>query len=219
MRVPAAYELTGVLRGRDRARATSKIARAVLRAVLRPGRRARPTSCIIGIPYISPYNVNSFLNPLLVQVMALGYLFNMYRGQPLVKKGGTLIITHPCTDQFDPEHHPPYIEFFHRLLPETRDAMHARAQVRGRVRVQPGYIEMYRTRQRVPRRAPVLHVVLGRGRARAPRPRDRRRRRQRLHPEACSAGRAPARSPRRSRWRAAAPGATHRSPSCTSRRS
>ena len=25
---------------------------------------------ITGIPYISPYNVNSFLNPLLVQVMA-----------------------------------------------------------------------------------------------------------------------------------------------------
>jgi len=34
-----------------------------------------------------------------------------------------MIILHPCTDQFDNEHHAPYIEFVHRLLPETRDAM------------------------------------------------------------------------------------------------
>src|SRR5690606_23593104 len=30
------------------------------------------------IPFISPYNVHAFLNPLLVQVLAQGYLFNMY---------------------------------------------------------------------------------------------------------------------------------------------
>jgi len=56
---------------------------------------------VTGIPFISPYNVHAFLNPLLVQVLAQGYLFNMYRNAPLVKKGGTLIITHPCTDKFD----------------------------------------------------------------------------------------------------------------------
>jgi hypothetical protein len=43
---------------------------------------------IVGIPYISPYNVNSILNPILVQVMGLGYLYNLYRGAPLVKDGG-----------------------------------------------------------------------------------------------------------------------------------
>ena len=32
---------------------------------------------VCGVPYICPYNVNSFLNPLLVQVMVHGYLFNM----------------------------------------------------------------------------------------------------------------------------------------------
>src|SRR5215212_1970303 len=43
---------------------------------------------ITGIPDISPYNVYSILNPLLVQVMALGYHFNFYRNKPLLKKGG-----------------------------------------------------------------------------------------------------------------------------------
>jgi hypothetical protein len=61
--------------------------------------------------------VHAFLNPLLVQVLAQGYLFNMYRGAPLVKKGGTLIITHPCTDKFDHEQHAPYIDFVHRCCP------------------------------------------------------------------------------------------------------
>ncbi len=55
--------------------------------------------------------------------MALGYFFNLYRGKPLVKKGGVLILLHPAYDEFDPVHHPSYIEFFNRLLPETRDSI------------------------------------------------------------------------------------------------
>lgn len=98
---------------------------------------------VSGIPYISPYNVNSFLNPLLVQVMAQGYLFNMYRGKPLIKKGGTMIITHPCTDRFDKEHHAPYIEFFHRLLPQTRDGLELH-KMEEEFASNPAYIEMYR---------------------------------------------------------------------------
>ncbi|HET6267972.1 MAG TPA: lactate racemase domain-containing protein, partial [Acidobacteriota bacterium] len=64
---------------------------------------------ITGIAYISPYNVNSILNPVLVQVMGPGYFFNMYRNKPVVKKGGVLILTHPCYDEFDPAFHPSYI--------------------------------------------------------------------------------------------------------------
>ncbi|BDG06968.1 lactate racemase domain-containing protein [Anaeromyxobacter paludicola] len=100
---------------------------------------------VMGIPFISPYNVNSILNPLLVQVMACGYFFNFYRGRPLVKKGGTLIVTHPCSDEFDPEHHPSYIEFFHRLLPETRDSDVLQAKYEEEFARNPSYVHMYRT--------------------------------------------------------------------------
>src|SRR5215467_7982644 len=44
---------------------------------------------IVGVPYICPYNVNSVMNPVLVQCTGLGYLFNMFRNKPLVKPGGT----------------------------------------------------------------------------------------------------------------------------------
>ena len=88
--------------------------------------------------------MNSILNPLLVQVMALGYFFNLYRGKPLLAKGGTIILTHPCSDEFDPEHHPSYIEFFNRLLPETRDAIKLEHKYEGEFAENPSYIQMYR---------------------------------------------------------------------------
>ncbi|HEV8247692.1 MAG TPA: transcriptional regulator, partial [Polyangiaceae bacterium] len=77
-------------------------------------------------------------------VLAQGYLFNMYRNAPLVKKGGTLIITHPCTDKFDHEQHAPYIDFVHRLLPETRDANELRDRYEEKMAHDPAFIQMYR---------------------------------------------------------------------------
>jgi hypothetical protein len=100
---------------------------------------------VMGIPYISPYNVHAFLNPLLVSVLAEGYLFNMYRGAPLVKKGGTLIITHPCTDKFDHEQHAPYVEFVHRLLPETRDGLELHRRYEEKFATNPAFLQMFRS--------------------------------------------------------------------------
>jgi hypothetical protein len=99
---------------------------------------------ILGIPYISPYNVNSILNPILVNVMAPGYLFNFYRGKPLVRKGGVLIFAHPCVDEFDAEFHPSYIEFFNRLLPESRDSFYLREKYEQEFANNPAYLQMYR---------------------------------------------------------------------------
>ena len=98
-----------------------------------------------GIPFIMPYNVNSIMNPLLVQTMALGYFHNMYRGMPVVKKNGVSIITHPVYDEFDPRHHPSYVEFFHRLLPETRDSFELQRKYEAEFAHNPEYIRMYRT--------------------------------------------------------------------------
>lgn len=100
---------------------------------------------VYGIPFISPYNVNSILNPLLVQVMALGYFHNMYRGMPVVRKNGVVIITHPLYDEFDARHHPSYIEFFRRILPETRDSIELQRKYEGEFAHDPEYIRLYRT--------------------------------------------------------------------------
>jgi hypothetical protein len=75
----------------------------------------------MGIPFISPYNPESIMNPILVMCMGLGYLFNMYRGKPLVREGGVVIMTHPTYEEFHPVHHPSYIDFFDEVLADTTD--------------------------------------------------------------------------------------------------
>ena len=75
----------------------------------------------MGLPYICPYNVNSIMNPILVMCLGLGYFFNMYRGKPLVREGGVLIMTHPTPWEFHPVHHPSYIDFFEQVLADTTD--------------------------------------------------------------------------------------------------
>jgi lactate racemase len=75
----------------------------------------------MGLPYICPYNVNSVMNPILVMCLGLGYFFNMYRGRPLVREGGVLIMRHPTPWEFHPVHHPSYIDFFEQVLSQTTD--------------------------------------------------------------------------------------------------
>lgn len=140
--IPAQYQLVACFAGK-----TEEVhARIIEKNFEQYFVRVRGQSDIVicGVPFISPYNVNSILNPLLVQVMGLGYFHNFYRGKPLLRKGGALILTHPCYDSFDHQHHPSYIEFFNRLLPETRDAEVLRRKYEEEFAHNPSYIEMYR---------------------------------------------------------------------------
>jgi hypothetical protein len=75
----------------------------------------------MGIPFICPYNVNSVMNPILVMCTGLGYFFNLYKGKPLVREGGVVIMTHPTPKDFHPVHHPSYIDFFEQVLADTTD--------------------------------------------------------------------------------------------------
>jgi lactate racemase len=141
-RVPSPYGVTGVFAGGCEAVHRQTLERCHAQYLVPV--QGQADILVTGIPYISPYNVNSFLNPLLVQVMVEGYLFNLYRGAPLVRKGGTMIVFHPCTDQFDKEHHAPYIEFVHDVLPQTRDAVEMHRRFEEKFASNPAYLEMYR---------------------------------------------------------------------------
>src|SRR5205085_10705632 len=79
-RVPAAYGLIAVPAGRTGATHETILDACRRQSFVRV--KGQSDILICGIPYISPYNVNSTLNPLLVQVMACGYFFNMNRGIP-----------------------------------------------------------------------------------------------------------------------------------------
>lgn len=143
MRTPAAYELIGCWAGACEPVHDKTLAKSFDQYAVEVEGQA--DILITGIPYISPYNVNSkALNPLLVQVMALGYYYHMYRGKAVLRDGGVLIIAHPCSDKFDPVHHPSYIEFFNRLLPETTDSYTLEKKYQDEFAYNPSYVEMYR---------------------------------------------------------------------------
>ncbi|MFN2608784.1 MAG: lactate racemase domain-containing protein [Acidimicrobiales bacterium] len=99
----------------------------------------------MGLPFICPYNVNSVMNPILVMCLGLGYFFNLYRGRPLVRAGGVVIMCHPTPWEFHPVHHPSYIDFFEQVLPETTDPAEIEAKFEEDFATDPWYIHLYRT--------------------------------------------------------------------------
>jgi hypothetical protein len=99
----------------------------------------------MGLPYICPYNVNSIMNPILVMCLGLGYFFNLYRGKPLVRQGGVVIMSHPTPWEFHPVHHPSYIDFFEQVLAETTDPAEIEAKFEQDYATDPWYVHLYRT--------------------------------------------------------------------------
>jgi lactate racemase-like protein len=99
---------------------------------------------LLGIPYLGPYNVNSIMNPLLVYNMLLGYLFNLYKGKPLVREGGVLIGTHPMPAEFHNVHHPSYIDLWNEVFPETNDIHEIHRRYEEKYAHDPWYRTLYR---------------------------------------------------------------------------
>jgi hypothetical protein len=98
-----------------------------------------------GLPYICPYNVNSIMNPILVMCLGLGYFFNLYRGKPLVRPGGVVILSHPTPWAFHPVHHPSYIDFFEEVLSDTTDPIEIEKTYEERFATDEWYRHLYRT--------------------------------------------------------------------------
>ena len=99
----------------------------------------------LGVPFISPYNPESIMNPILVMCMGLGYMFNMYRNKPLVREGGVIIMTHPTYRDFHPVHHPSYIDFFDEVLSDTTDPAVMSERWEKRYAEDEWYRHLYRT--------------------------------------------------------------------------
>jgi hypothetical protein len=99
---------------------------------------------LLGVPYLGPYNVNSIMNPLLVYNMLLGYLFNLYKGKPLVREGGVLVGTHPMPAEFHKVHHPSYVDLWNEALAETNDIREIHHHYEERYAHDPWYKTLYR---------------------------------------------------------------------------
>lgn len=100
---------------------------------------------VLPIPPTSSGGVRTFLNPLLAQALGAGHYFNMHRGKPLLRPGGTLVLLHPMTDRFDHEAHVASLEFVHSFLAETREPSELARDHEPRFSRDPALIQMYRS--------------------------------------------------------------------------
>ena len=142
-RIEAPYGITGITAGETEAvheRTLANLHRQQLVEV-----SGQSDVLVLGIPYVSPYNVNSILNPILVHCMGLGYLFNMYRNKPLLRPGGTVIMFHPVPWEFHQIHHPSYVDFFEEVLAQTTDPATIESKYEQRYAADPWYVHLYRT--------------------------------------------------------------------------
>jgi len=142
-KVPSPYGVTGVFAGETEAVHRHTVKKCMDQYLVPV--HGQSDILVTGVPFISPYNVNAYLNPLLVSVLVQGYLFNLFRGMPLLKKGGTVIAFHPCSDKWDKDQHLAYVEFFHKLLPQTRDATELHKRFERDYAKNPAYVQAYRS--------------------------------------------------------------------------
>ena len=138
----APYGLTGIAAGR-----TDPVHQFTLNNIFH--QQAVPVSgqadvMVAGLPYLGPYNVDSIMNPILVHCQALGYLFNLYRGKPLVRQGGVLIFLHPLENRFHSVHHPSYLDFYNQVLSQTRDPREMERRYEEEFATNPKYIDLFR---------------------------------------------------------------------------
>jgi hypothetical protein len=141
--IRAPYGLTGVHAGETEA-VHDKTVAAVHRQQLVEV-QGQSDVLVLGVPYLCPYNVNSTMNPILAACMGLGYYFNSYRGQPVVRKGGAVILYHPVEQQFNQLHHPSYVDFFEEVLSTSTDPSTIEKQFEEQYATDPWYIHLYRT--------------------------------------------------------------------------
>jgi hypothetical protein len=98
---------------------------------------------LYGVPDWSPYAAYSHTNPLLtLYSTALGYLGGMI--EALGKPGCTVILSTPCRNRWDEQHHPSYREVWERVVPDTKDPYVARERYEHEFANREDYREAYR---------------------------------------------------------------------------
>ena len=141
-KISAPYGVTGIAAGETEAVHAQTLQRVHRQQLVEVDGQA--DVLIAGLPYVGPYNVNSIMNPILVVCEGLGYFFNMYRGKPLVRPGGAMIMFHPVAREFNQLHHPSYVDFFEEVLAETTDPSVIESKFEEQFATDPWYIHLYR---------------------------------------------------------------------------
>lgn len=141
--IRAPYGLTGINAGETEAVHELTVAKVHQQQMVEV--QGQSDVMVLGVPYLGPYNVNAPMNPILAACMGLGYYFNSYVGQPVVRKGGAVILYHPVEEDFSQLMHPSYVDFYEEVLTTSTDPAVIEAKFEQQYATDPWYIHLYRT--------------------------------------------------------------------------
>ncbi len=99
---------------------------------------------ITGVGGISPYSVNSVLNPVLAAWSGFSQVVGAATGTPLLRPGGAVIMYHPVPVEFSTLHHPSYVDFFAEVLPVATDPVLVQ-EFEARFAEDPWYRHLYQS--------------------------------------------------------------------------
>ncbi|MBI5548397.1 MAG: DUF2088 domain-containing protein [Deltaproteobacteria bacterium] len=101
---------------------------------------------VLGVPAVTPHTLGSYDNPVLDVASAFGYVLAWHDGKPLVRKGGAVVLLTPLHERFDRPTHLPYVEFYEKVLAETREPAEMAERHEALFSGRPEYVAAYRRR-------------------------------------------------------------------------
>lgn len=100
---------------------------------------------LIGMADGDSYSRLSIFNPIHCRNKALSGLFNAYHENPLVRKGGILIVANPFEPKFSLLNHPSYYALYNDVLPATSDPVEVWDTYSEEYAHRPEFLHKYRT--------------------------------------------------------------------------
>ncbi|MBI3182415.1 MAG: DUF2088 domain-containing protein [Myxococcales bacterium] len=101
---------------------------------------------VFGLPDMGPYSIRSAQNPVLAAHLALGLIFHLFTGRPLLRKGGAIVFANPLTPSFDRKVHLPHEEFYERVLRLEREPLAIHERFEPYFAGRPEFVSAYQRR-------------------------------------------------------------------------
>ncbi|CAO5235411.1 lactate racemase domain-containing protein [Frankia sp. AgKG'84/4] len=100
---------------------------------------------VVGSAPFGPYHGSGPADPVLAAHGALAGVFGGYRGVPVVRENGAMIVYHPMAARFSQLHQPSYVDFYEEVLAESSEPATIEAKFERQYATDPWYTSLYQT--------------------------------------------------------------------------
>jgi len=100
---------------------------------------------VVGLGPFGPFHGSGPGDAVLAAHGALADVFTRFRGRPVVRENGAMIVYHPMAARFSQLHQPSYVDFYEEVLAESSEPATIEAKFERQYATDPWYTSLYRT--------------------------------------------------------------------------